>query len=376
MSIRDFASQSGRFNPRALVAFTFCLAGVGLAILSFAANPPSELTGPGANSSGDSSLTQQVQGLYRGMPITYVVKNGKAIFQGDIILEKVKPIDPQRQLPSSNVDSASVAYSQYLWPKVGNQYQIPYIITSGSGDLSNLNTAIAQFNSTFSNIKFVARTTETDYVNFNFNPTDNSAQCEAIVGRAGGAQQVGGSGGSSNPCTVGTILHEMGHTVGLWHEQSRPDRNTYVSVNYNNLIKGSISNFNQIYDNLQENTLFDYASIMEYPAFSFSRNGGPDIESISDGIPLSNFSGYTAADIDGIERLYNNAPTAITVTSNPPGLQVIVDGVTVTAPQVFNWALNSTHTLNVPTSVQSQSGNIVNSNVATTFYYTFGRWND
>jgi Astacin (Peptidase family M12A)/Divergent InlB B-repeat domain len=344
MSVRDFASKSGRFNPRTLVAFTFCLAGVGLAILSFAANPPSELTGSGANSSDNSSLTQQVQSLYRGMPVTYVVRHGKAIFQGDIILEKVDPIDSQRQLPSFGVDSAGVAYAQYLWPKVGSQYQIPYIVTSGTGNLNNLNSAIAQFNNTFSNIKFVARTTETDYVNFYFNPSDNSAQCEA--------------------------------TVGLWHEQSRPDRNTYVSVNYGNLIKGSISNFNQIYDNLQETTLFDYASIMEYPAFAFSRNGGPAIESIPAGIPLSNLTGYTTADIDGIERLYGNAPTAITVTSNPPGLQVIVDGATVTTPQVFNWTLNSTHTLNIPSGIQSLSGNIVNSTTATTFYYTYGRWND
>ena len=322
-----------------------------------------------------SVAAQQVrQGIYRGMPVTYVVKHDKAIFQGDIVLEKVDPIDPQRPLPSFGVD-----YAQYLWPKVGNQYQIPYVIASGSGNLTNLNTAITQFNSTFSNIQFVARTTETDYVNFYFDPTLNNGECEATVGRAGGEQQVGGAGGTFNPCAVGTILHEMGHTVGLWHEQSRPDRNTYVSVNYNNLIKGSISNFSQIYDNAQETTLFDYASIMEYPAFSFSRNGGPAIESIPAGIPLSNFTGYTVADIDGIERMYGNAPTAVTVTSNPPGLQVIVDGVTVTTPQVFTtWALNSTHTLNIPSGVQSQPGNIVNSSppVPTTFYYIYGRWND
>jgi hypothetical protein len=384
----NLTCKSGVLNPRVWSSFALCLVSVFLALLSFAASPPSRVTGLGANFPNGPGLApvtitpsptgQQLRGHYRGMPVTYVVKNGKAIFQGDIVLEKVEPIDSQRRQPSSSIDSASVAYAQYLWPKVGNQYQIPYVIAAGSGNLTNLNTAIAQFNSTFSNIKFVARTTETDYVNFNFDPNNNSAQCEATVGRAGGQQQVGGSGGSLNPCTVGTILHEMGHTVGLWHEQSRPDRNTYISVNYGNLIKGSISNFNQIYDNLQTPTLFDYASIMEYPPFSFSRNGGPAIESIPAGIPLSNFSGYTAADIDGIERLYNNAPTAVTVTTNPPGLQVIVDGVTVTAPQVFNWALNSNHTLNVPTNVQSQSGNIVNSNPpqATTFYYTFGRWND
>jgi hypothetical protein len=375
MLIKDSASQSGRFNPRALVAFTFCLAGVGLAILSFAAAPPGEVAGSVVADSR-SAAAQQAHGLYRGMPVTYILKDGKAIFQGDIILEKVDSIDSQHRSPSSGVDSVSVDYTQYLWPKVGNQYQIPYVIASGSGNLTNLNSAISQFNSTFSNINFVARTTETDYVNFYFDPGNNSAQCEAIVGRAGGEQQVGGAGGSFNPCAAGTILHEMGHTIGLWHEQSRSDRNTYVSVNYGNLIKGSISNFNQIYDNAQETTLFDYASIMEYPAFAFSRNGGPAIESIPAGIPLSNLTGYTAADIDGIERLYGNPPTAVTVTSNPPGLQVIVDGSTVTTPQVFNWALNSTHTLDIPPGVQSQPGNIVNSTTATTFYYTYGRWND
>jgi Astacin (Peptidase family M12A)/Divergent InlB B-repeat domain len=319
-----------------------------------------------------SAAAQQIlHGIYRGMPVTYVVKDGKAIFQGDIVLEKVSPIGPQ----GVQSNSFGVDYAQYLWPKVGNQYQIPYVITSGTGDLSTLNSAIAQFNSTFSNIQFVAYTTQTDYVNFYFDPNNYSGECEATVGRAGGEQQVGGSGS----CTLPTILHEMGHTIGLWHEQSRPDRDTYVSVNYDNLIKASISNFNQIYDNAQETTLFDYASIMEYPAFSFTRNGGPAIESIPAGIPLSNQTGYSTADIDGIERLYGNPPTAVTVTSNPPGLQVIVDGTTITTPHVFSgpsWALFTTHTLSLSATVQSQSGDIFNSTTPTTFYYTYGRWND
>ncbi len=234
MSIMGSASQSGRFNPRALVAFTFCLAGVGLAILSFASSPPATRVlpyrngrGPTRDAPAPSETGRLFHGVYRGMPVTYGVRHGLAIFQGDIILEKVDAIGSQRPRPSFGIDSLGLDYYQYRWPLVGNQYQIPYVIGPGTGNLANLNTAIAQFNSTFSNIKFVARTTETDYVNFYFDPNDNSAQCEANIGRAGGEQQVGGSGGSFNPCAVGTILHEMGHTVGLWHEQSRPDRNTY-----------------------------------------------------------------------------------------------------------------------------------------------------
>ena len=202
---KDSSSQFGFFNRRMLAAFTFCLAGVGLALLSVSAKPPSEVARTGAKSSRDTLATEQVRrGVYRGLPVTYVVKNGKAIFQGDIILDKVDPIDPQQPQSSFGINSLGITYSQYLWPRVGNQYQIPYIIGAGSGNITNLNAAISQFNSTFANIKFVARTTQTDYVNFYFDPNNNNGQGEATLGRAGGEQQVGGAGGSFNPCSVGT----------------------------------------------------------------------------------------------------------------------------------------------------------------------------
>ncbi|MGA8108595.1 MAG: hypothetical protein WB974_04130, partial [Acidobacteriaceae bacterium] len=120
----------------------------------------------------------------------------------------------------------------------------------------------------------------------------------------------------------------------------------------------------------------------EYPAYSFSRNGGPVIESIPAGIPLQGEGGpvtaadYSAGDKEAILRLYGAAPTEVTVTSNPVGLQVIVDGVTVTTPQVYNWGLYSQHTLNVPSGVQTLTGDIENSSTSATFYYTYGRWND
>ena len=32
--------------------------------------------------------------------------------------------------------------------------------------------------------------------------------------------------------------HELGHTVGFWHEQSRPDRDNYISVIWENVLDG------------------------------------------------------------------------------------------------------------------------------------------
>jgi hypothetical protein len=306
-------------------------------------------------------------GYWRGMKITYQwipgkggAGKGKAVYQGDIVLDHVEqsPNGPQAQ-------SFGIAYSQYMWPLVGSVYQIPYTIDPSSGDMTNLNTAVSTFNSTFSGlIQLVPYTSQTNYIDFDFDADDTSGVCEANEGMVGHEQVVGGSG----TCTVATILHEMGHTVGVWHEQSRPDRDTYVTVNYGAVIKASRSFFDPISDDQQELTPYDYASVMEYPAFSFSRNGEPCIESIPAGIPLSNPNGYSAADIDGIERLYGAIPTQVTVTSNPPGLQVVVDGETITTPQTYAWALNSTHTLNVPTTPQTLSSTGVS--------YTYGRWND
>jgi len=250
---------------------------------------------------------------------------------------------------------------------------------------AKINSAISTFNSDFPGViqwvKWTSPSTQgPNYVDINLSAANLSGQCEASEGY--GAIPAQPMSGSTN-CTVGTILHEMGHVIGLWHEQSRTDRGSYISLSYANVIKGSWGNFLPVGDNHENLALYDYASLMQYPAFSFSRNGGPVIESVPAGIPLGSAEGlpqiasnYSAGDRDTILRLYGAAPTAVTITSNPVGLQVIVDGVQVTTPQTYNWTLKSTHTLNVPSSIQTLQGNIANSNVATTYYYTYGRWND
>ncbi len=340
-----------------------------------------------------SSVPAIHTGIWRGRPITYSIVNGKPVYQGDIIVDHVAPIMSQAAVSAAKTDngrgpSMTIAYSQYLWPKVNGVATVYYIIDANSDPQATptINAAIAQFNSDFPNvIQWVQWNPQNpqgpNYVDIDLSGDDFSGSCEASEGYEGiPAQPMTGS----FLCAEGTILHEMGHVIGLWHEQSRSDRDTYVTLNYQNIIKGSRFNFDIIQDDVQNLTLYDYASLMQYPAFSFIRNGGPGIETIPDGMPLGSFDGipvpqtvdYSAGDKEGIQRLYGAPPTQITVTSNPPGLQVMVDGNPATTPQAFTWSLNSTHTLAVQTNVQTLTGLIQNSNTPATFYYTYGRWND
>jgi len=108
---------------------------------------------------------------------------------------------------------------------------------------------------------------------------------------------------------------------------------------------------------------------MHYCAFCFSKAGLPVLESIPAGIPMSNDTGYSAGDIDSIERLYGATPSQVTVVTNPVGLKIMVDGTPYTAPQSFSWAVNSTHTLGLPPDPQYTAP-------ADGSTYTFGNWND
>jgi len=311
------------------------------------------------------SVSEIQSGWWHGMPVTYAVIGGQAVVEGDIILGTAAQLAASAPPgPGVSPDGLGIGYVSELWPAVGGVYQIPYTIETSA---TNLSAAISYVNSTLSGvIQFVPQTTQTNYVTFNFNTGDFSGVCESSVGMLGGQQFVGGS----VSCALGTLVHEMGHTIGLLHEHQRPDRDTYITFTEANVDKPWIAgNFDFFSYNYQTIGLYDYASVMHYPPFAFTKNNLPVLESIPPGIPLSNTTGYSAGDLDTIKRLYGLAPSTVTVVTNPPGLKIIVDGTTYTAPQTFTWTLNSKHTLNLPPDPQ-----LTNPNDGAT--YEFGLWND
>lgn len=163
--------------------------------------------------------------------------------------------------------ASRISGDEHLWP--GGV--IPYEIDSfdyplGSAGRAVMMAAIAEWN-TRTNVTLISRTFESDYLVFHFG--DAEAASSSPVGLTGGEQVL-------RAATLGigprSIIHEIGHAAGLWHEQSRADRNNFVAYNSKNILQGKESNFDQHIDDGDDLGAYDYASVMHYTRGAFAAN--------------------------------------------------------------------------------------------------------
>jgi hypothetical protein len=108
------------------------------------------------------------------------------------------------------------------------------------------------------NLHLIARTTQANYMTVKENPALSGGQ--SAVGMIGGQQflEIG-----PNAWNRGTILHELGHTLGLVHEHQRSNRDSFVVILTNNVAPGQIGNFVKL-DSSQNFGEYDFFSIMHY----------------------------------------------------------------------------------------------------------------
>ncbi len=109
-------------------------------------------------------------------------------------------------------------------------------------------------------IDFVPRTSQSNYIRIIADSSTNSS----FVGPIGGRQDV-----KINSWFRIIVCHELFHAMGFWHEQSRPDRNTYVEINYDNIDEGKEDNFDIHSGARYWPGRYDFNSIMHYSTCAF-----------------------------------------------------------------------------------------------------------
>lgn len=132
-----------------------------------------------------------------------------------------------------------------------------------------------------------------------FTPTDN-LRCSSFVGRQGGPQII-----ILGPnCATMHVAHELGHALGLWHEQSRNDRYQYIQILWENIDEDFRYNFNQHINDGEDFGNYDYQSIMHYTAYAFSKNGQPTIIPLEEGVVIGQRKQLSAKDIAAVNSMY------------------------------------------------------------------------
>lgn len=160
-------------------------------------------------------------------------------------------------------------FKDALWPAG----VVPYTFNDNV-NATNRNRAINAMNelSTVARLTFIPRTDEPAYIQFNASTSSNSSPL--------------GYNGTPNGIQIASwswhyiIIHEIMHSLGIYHEQSSLIRGQYVKINWPNIEPGREHNFQLAFQSVNLDD-YNFESIMHYGTCSFTVCGCASCPTIS-----------------------------------------------------------------------------------------------
>lgn len=190
-----------------------------------------------------------------------VTPNGQRLVEGDIVVpvdEKYSLVEGRKAVPDSSL----------YWPNGEVIYSYHDSITAH--EIAVIEAAMQHWRQ-HTCITFRQRQAgDLAFIRFR----SDTQGCWSLVGRQinspngyGQGQDVSIGQGCAN---LNVVVHEIGHVLGFFHEQSRSDRDQYIDIVWSNVLPGYAMQFRKEGDT-NYGIPYDLTSTMQYPQWAFSK---------------------------------------------------------------------------------------------------------
>lgn len=251
---------------------------------------------------------------------TTMIVKGRVYIGGDIYVGTEQEMDRFQFMQLSVTNDASLTNGRWENGIVHFTIENGFTFAEETIIINAMNHIAAN-----TNVCFKRRTTQGSYLKF----------------KKYTVEELGFSGGSSflgkcNSCFDGqeikisaasdrVVRHEICHALGLLHEQSREDRDRFITINYDNILPFMGNNFDKAVFSSTDVGSYDFSSIMHYFSTAFGKTvNNVTLQTIvRRSNPSDNSFGFSnvlsAGDIAGINRMY---PVSQPCTTLQPSMKV------------------------------------------------------